>query len=578
MSYIAINAESRHGGFPPPDCTFDSCRDDRAEQIRQAKQEWEFTADSMPQLILLLDREDHVLRVNRTLEQWGLGRVVDAPGRKIHDLLHPHCHDADCRLKNIWRSSVDQMAQDLAVEYQTEDKFLQRHLNLHFRFHRSPLDPAAGSIVAVISDISDIKQAERKMQNWNDELERRVEENTFALISTNIRLQQEIEKQRFIAEKLERSRREYSQLVEAMNQGLAILDRQGKITYANQHFCDTLGHPRDEILGRTPVEYAAAENRIAVERHMAERIRGGTATYVASLEGPQGQKFRIKISPTLLSENQGDATGSFAVIADNVEPMSTKPLPPEAGTENGEQHSHADQSRFESEHERRMLTAQVLSAQEKERKRIASELHDGIGQTLSAIKFYVENAIRNLNEQTIENSAQTFGDVIPKLQDAIEEIRRISMDLRPSLLDDIGTLAALAWFCRESQSLYKPLRIELMHDIGESDIPSMLKVAIFRIAQEAVNNCARHGRANCVRISLINNSGTQIELTVEDDGRGFDLAETGATNRNPAGGMGLVSMRERAEFSGGTFSIKSEMGRGTCIRAAWPFQETREGL
>ena len=577
MSYIAINAESRRSGFPPPDCTFDSCRDDRAEQIRQAKQEWEFTADSMPQLILLLDREDHVLRVNRTLEQWGLGRVVDAPGRKIHDLLHPHCHDADCRLKNIWRSSVDQMAQDLAVEYQTEDKFLQRHLNLHFRFHCSPLDPAAGSIVAVISDISDIKQAERKMQNWNDELERRVEENTFALISTNIRLQQEIEKQRLIAEKLERSRREYSQLVEAMNQGLAILDRQGKITYANQRFCDTLGHPRDEILGRTPVEYAAAENRIAVERHMAERIRGGTATYVASLEGTQGQKFRIKISPTLLSENQGDATGSFAVIADNVEPMSTKPLPPEAGTENGEQHSHADQSRFESEHERRMLTAQVLSAQEKERKRIASELHDGIGQTLSAIKFYVENAIRNLNEQTIENSAQTFGDVIPKLQDAIEEIRRISMDLRPSLLDDIGTLAALAWFCRESQSLYKPLRIELTHDIGESDIPSTLKVAIFRIAQEAVNNCARHGRANCVRISLIN-SGTQIELAVEDDGRGFDLAETGATNRNPAGGMGLVSMRERAEFSGGTFSIRSEMGRGTCIRAAWPFQETRDGL
>ena len=570
MPNITINVKTPRDIFPPSNCPFDDCRASRLEQIEHAKLEWEFTADSIPQLIFLLDRDDHILRTNRTLEQWGLGRVVDAPGRKIHDLLHPLCQDADCHLKNIWRSSVDNMAQDFAVEYQTEDIYLQRYLNLHFRFHRSPQDAEGGFVVAVISDISDIKQTEMRLQNSNEELERRVEESTFALISTNIRLQQEIEKHKRIEEKLKSSREEYRQLVEAMDEGLAILDKQGKITYVNKQFCDTLGHPREEILGRTPVDYVDDENRAALERHMTERARGGIATYVANLKGTDGHNFWVKISPTLLVGKQGESTGSFAVVANDVKQLNAR-IRSLAYDIN--YRKDAEQSLLESEHAKRMLAAQVMSAQEKERKRIASELHDGIGQTLSAIKFYVENAIRNLNEHTIENSAQMFGNVIPKLQDAIEEVRRISMDLRPSLLADIGTLATLSWFCRQFQTIYESMRIELRLDIKEGDIPAPLKVAIFRIVQEAMNNCAKYSGANCIHISLINN-GKEIELAVEDDGKGFDYAEVCARVKTMGGGMGLVSMRERAEFSGGLFSIESAAGRGTSMRVVWPSQET----
>lgn len=570
MSHISIHMENTRDIFPPSNCPFDDCRASRLEQIEQAKLEWEFTADSIPQLIFLLDRDDHILRTNRTLEHWGVGRVVDAPGRKLHDLLHPLCQDADCHLKNIWRSSVDNMAQDFAVEYQVEDKFLQRYLNLHFRFHRSPQDAEGGFVVAVLSDISDIKQAELKLQNANEGLERRIEESTFALISTNIRLQQEIEKHKRVEEKLENSREEYSQLIEAMDEGLAILDKEGKITYVNKQFCDTLGHPRKEILGHTPVDYVDEENRNALERHMAERARGGIATYVANLKGTDGQNFWVKISPTLLLGKQGESTGSFAVVANNIKQLNER-IRTLAYDIN--YRKDTEQSLLESEHAKRMLAAQVMSAQEKERKRIASELHDGIGQTLSAIKFYVENAIRNLNERTIENSTQMFGNVIPKLQDAIEEVRRISMDLRPSLLDDIGTLATLTWFCRQFQNIYESMRIELLLDIKESDIPAPLKVAIFRIVQEAMNNCAKYSKANCIHISLIN-TGKEIELAVEDDGQGFDYAEVCARIKGLGGGMGLVSMRERAEFSGGMFSIESATGKGTSMRVVWPLQET----
>lgn len=570
LSKITIIAEPSPGAFPPSECTFNDCRSDRAEQIQLAKQEWELTADSLPQLVFLLDRHDQILRANRTLDQWGLGNVVDVRGRKIHALLHPHCRDEDCRLKDIWRNSVNGMAQDFSVEYQIEDKFLHRHLNLHYRFHRSQQDGKGGFTVVVISDISDIKHTEKKLQSWNSELERRIEENTFALISTNIRLQQEIEKHKLIEQKLKHSREEYSQLIEAMGEGLAILDKHGAITYVNQQFCDTLGRSREEILGRNPVDYACEENRNALERHMAERARGGIATYVANLKGMDGRNFWVKISPTLLIGKQGDSTGSFAVIADDINHLNSRI---QSLAYDINYRKDTEQSLLESEHAKRLLTAQVMSAQEKERKRIASELHDGLGQTLSAIKFYVENAIGNLNEHTIEHSTQMFASVVPKLQYAIEEIRRISMDLRPSLLDDIGTLATLNWFCRQLQDIYESTHIELRSDIKEEDIPVALKVAIFRIAQEAVNNCAKHSGAKRIHISLMNTGG-EIELTVEDDGEGFDQAEVSARIKNPGGGMGLISMKERAEFSGGVFSIESAPGKGTCMRVAWPFHES----
>ena len=576
---------------------------------------------------------------------------------------------------------MDSTARDLAVEIQTDDPFLQRQLNLHFRFHRSPHDPEAGFIVAVISDISDLKQAEMKLKQANEELERRVEESTFALISSNIRMQQEIEKHIRIEEKLEKSREEYSQLIETMDEGLAILDKDGRITYVNKQFCKTLGHPRDEILGRAPIDYIAEEHRPAIERHMEERAKGGLSPYVANLTGANGQPFWVKISPTMLNSKLGESTGSFAIITDDINGLNAKQVMRDPANEIHDLYEDApcgyhtldsrdffvkvnntkttwlgyskeemigkmrfrdlltpnstqqyesfyprirtvgyvrdlelelirkdgsilpvllsaaavldaegkfvasqaiaydisyrrvtEQSLLESEHAKRLLTAQVMSAQEKERKRIASELHDGIGQTLSAIKFYVENAIRNLGEQTLDSSVQTFRNVIPKLQDAIEEVRRISMDLRPSLLDDIGTLAALTWFCRQFQHIYESIRIELRIDIKESDIPAPLKVAIFRIVQEAMNNCAKYSQASCIHVSLIN-SGKEIELAVEDNGQGFDQAEVWSKIERLGGGMGLVTMRERAEFSGGMFLIESASGKGTSMRVVWPIQE-----
>ena len=221
-----------------------------------------------------------------------------------------------------------------------------------------------------------------------------------------------------------------------------------------------------------------------------------------------------------------------------------------------------------SEKELRILSSQLLSAEETERKRIARELHDGIGQALSAIKFSVENTIEELRTESVNSKVESLESIIPLTQKTIEEVRRIVRDLRPSILDDLGILATIAWFCREFESIYSTIRVEKEITVKEHEIPAMLKTVIYRIMQEAFNNAAKYSQADLIRFYL-KKTGDKIELAINDNGQGFDIEET-IYDKNSMRGFGLASMKERAELSGGSFTIKSAKGAGTNIQAIWP--------
>ncbi|MBW2342248.1 MAG: ATP-binding protein, partial [Deltaproteobacteria bacterium] len=221
-----------------------------------------------------------------------------------------------------------------------------------------------------------------------------------------------------------------------------------------------------------------------------------------------------------------------------------------------------------SEDQLRFLSAQLLNAQEKERRRIAQELHDGIGQILSAIKFGVEDALHRMGEGVTVPGGKTLEAIIPVVQNGVEEVRRICMDLHPSILDDLGILSTISWFCREFQSIYSGIRIEQQIDIHEHDVPNVLKIVIYRVLQEALNNIAKHSEADLVHLTL-KKTGDTMELAIKDNGRGFDLEDTSARETSRRG-LGLASMKERAEYSGGSFSVESLSGTGTTVRASWP--------
>ncbi len=405
-----------------------SSRTELEQRIAQAKKEWESTADALPQLVFLLDEKGRVMRANRTVERWGVGRVADIKGRSLHELLHPSCNGADCYLQGFLDRASRELTFKQFTECESEDSVLKRHLQIQLR-NNLPADvrkTAVGALtIAVVHDITDIKHTEEVLKKFNEELEQRVELRTSELVRTNTMLKWEME-----------------------------------------------------------------------ERKRAENVLR------------------------------------------------------------------------ESEKKLRVLSAELLATEEKERKRIASELHDGIGQTLSAVKFNVENAVRMLGEKGVRE-VQPLNMVVKHIQGAIEEVRNISMNLRPTTLDDLGILPTIAWFMREYSSTYQHLGVEKNITVDEEDVPNELKTVIFRVMQEAMNNIAKHASASSVLVALTKQNDV-MELTIHDNGKGFKPEEV-RTKPGSHSGFGLAIMRERAEMSGGSFVIQSIKGGGTRIRAAWAY-------
>lgn len=219
----------------------------------------------------------------------------------------------------------------------------------------------------------------------------------------------------------------------------------------------------------------------------------------------------------------------------------------------------------ESEKHLRYLSAKILTTQETERKRIAGELHDGIAASLSALKFGIEQMVQIASD---ENSQAIVENLVIRIKGIIEETRRIMADLRPSMLDDLGIVPAIRWFCREFQKTYSGVVIGQQIDLEETEIPESLRTPIFRIVQEAMNNIAKHSRATSVSLSLAN-TARGIELVIRDKGQGFDL-ERKMQPADSRTGLGLASMKERAELSGGAFTITTGKETGTTVRVLWP--------
>jgi PAS domain S-box-containing protein len=227
-----------------------------------------------------------------------------------------------------------------------------------------------------------------------------------------------------------------------------------------------------------------------------------------------------------------------------------------------------EQAQRQSEERLRFLSSELLSAQETERRRIARELHDGVGQSLGSLKVRVETILKQASRAEDRVDLQLMENLIPVVRGAMEEVRNISMGLRPSLIDSLGLVATVSWFCREFEASHPGIALEQAIEVTEAEIPERLKIVIYRILQEAFNNSAKHSAASRLRVSLSSEAG-RLTLLVRDNGRGFDMAILSSPQTSGAG-FGLVSMRERAELSGGSFSVESRPDKGTTVQASWP--------
>jgi signal transduction histidine kinase len=207
--------------------------------------------------------------------------------------------------------------------------------------------------------------------------------------------------------------------------------------------------------------------------------------------------------------------------------------------------------------------------QEDERKRISAELHDDIAEKLAAIKFSLEKKLLRF-DKTNDDANRLLHDIISMVVDTIGSTRRIMVNLRPAMIDDLGILATLNWYCREFEQIFTTIQVKKQTNIEEIEIPDHLKIVIFRIVQEGMNNIAKHSGANHVALALekINDF---LTLSIEDNGRGFDV-ENKTFEPEKFQGFGMINLEERARFSGGDFSIKSLKGKGTFLKITWPLK------
>ncbi len=398
---------------------------------------------------------------------------------------------------------------------------------------------------------------------------------------------QDISERKLAEEALRKAKDEWERTFDSVPDLIAILDDQHRILRTNKAMAERLGCSFADCVGLVCYEQVHGTDTPPAACPHIMTLADGQEHVSEVHEERLGGDFLVSTTPVF--DSQGGLIGTVHVARDITE---RKKLEEEIRRSRDEleirvqertaelavtneglvieiiERQKAEEALQRSEDQLRSLATQILSAQEIERKRIAQEVHDVLGSSLSAIKFKVEEALHNNRNGQAARLAESLEAVIPLVQETIEEARRIQSDLRPPMLDDLGIIATFSWFCRRFESIYTGIRVEKEITIQEEEVSDYLKIGLFRIAQEAMTNIGKHSGATLVHLGL-RKVGGRLELTIRDNGEGFD-PEGLYNGENLRKGLGLASMKERAEFSGGTFCFESSTGKGTVIKAAWP--------
>ena len=358
---------------------------------------------------------------------------------------------------------------------------------------------------------------------------------------------------------LRASEEKYRSIVETISEVIYEFDQNGVVSYVSPAVENLLGYTTDEITGRHFRELVAPEDMMRVLRGFRNVLSGlgGGGEYRVRAKSGEIRWVRTDTQPVYDGEALMGVRGVLVDVTDRV--RSDEQL--RAYRDDLEILVGQRTSELRAANERLALLSQrLMHAQEDERRRIARELHDEIGQELTALRITLQAARK-------AHPAPHIEDGVRIAEQTLQQVRDLSLDLRPSLLDDLGLVPALRWYL-DRQAQRAGLSIDFAADVPDERLPPDLEVACFRFVQEAFTNVVRHAQATRVTVRLRKRDG-DLELTVEDDGVGFDVAET-FENAAKGESIGLLGMRERAQLASGEMEILAAEGQGAIIRARFP--------
>lgn len=383
-------------------------------------------------------------------------------------------------------------------------------------------------------------------------------------------------------QRLARSEAEYRLLMEHASDGIHTYDPQGRILDANPKFCEMLGYTREELLWRNVRDLIPAEDLAAAPVRFDELQSGRTLLTERLLLRKDGTLLPVEISGRMIREG---------VLQSIVRDISERKRADEElrsayddlehrVEERTAQLEHANETlkaevaeRLRVEGARRDLLGRLVTAQEEERRSISRELHDRMGQQLTALMM----GLKTLGVESYGRRSAL--DTLRKLEkmsdELLREVQTLAWGLRPPALDDLGLETALYNYVEEWAERSRVHVDFHSAGFGGGRLPLTHETALYRIAQEALTNVAKHSEASRVSF-ILERRGDHVLAVIEDNGRGFDVeAATQPSCRNRR--LGLLGMRERAALLGGTINVESETGAGATLFVRIPLDAGVEG-
>lgn len=354
---------------------------------------------------------------------------------------------------------------------------------------------------------------------------------------------QDISERRKAEEALRESEERYRELFENSKDAIYVHDMSGSYTSVNRAAEKLSGYTREELIGRHFSSLVTPDYARQVREQLCRKLEtSGETTYEVQLITKQGSRIPVEVSSRLIVEN-GLPVGVQGCVRD----ISERKRAQEAS---------------------RTYSRRLIEAQEAERRRISLELHDQVGQILTAVKMNLHVLRKSCSAPEILASIEENLSVI---DEAVDQVRDLSVDLRPLLLDDFGLVVAVRWYLVR-QAKKSGVAVEFvslsLHD--DDRFPATLETACFRIVQEGVTNILRHARASCISVRL-ERTADDLMVVIGDDGVGFDVRAVRAAGPATAT-LGLRGMEERAQAVGGRLTIDSAPALGTHVCASFPLR------
>ncbi|HTI97843.1 MAG TPA: PAS domain S-box protein [Dongiaceae bacterium] len=518
--------------------------------LQESEARFRNMCDAAPVMIWMTDSGGLCNYVNQTWLLYRGTRYEEEMGDGWLGRIHP----ADRRRWQDLFQSAFAARREFKLEYR-----IQRHDGEYYwvleqggpRF--TPNRDFTGYIGTCV-DISERKYAEQILVQSHEELEKRVRQRTVEMVQANEMLQAEILEHK--KHKLALAR--LADIVESSSDAIFSVTRDRKVLSWNRGAERLTGFSSPEMVRSSLAPLLPPDQAAVFDQCFAEVLNGAAIpTFDTALLAKDGLRLEVALTLSPLRSVLGRIVG-LSFIARNI---SERKHAEAALRESRERYFSLFLKAQAAERNQRRLSSQVLSAQETERKRISRELHDEVGQALTAISIRLAALKKSRGASTAFNAA--LHDVQHLLETTMEAVHGFASALRPSMLDELGLVPALRSSLK-SFTKRTGLKVRFNATPRAEQLGAEEKLVLYRVLQESLTNVTRHARASQVMIDL-QEAGNAIVMTVADNGRSFQPDVSGASGRRR---LGLLGMQERVRLVNGQFEIRPQPGIGTTVRVA----------